>query len=159
MSYPLRLTSLTPREAVADALYRVCIGLDRNDAPLFDSAWAGEDVYLAVHDGEDRIFKSLAEIHANGLSRVGPMDTTHIASNVRVELQDGASIASLTAYVLAQHAAPGRGKIPGAPKFLVGGEVAMDLVRDQSDGLWKITKWIFDIIWRQGDISVTRGSG
>jgi hypothetical protein len=33
------------------------------------------------------------------------------------------------------------------------------LVRDQSDGPWKITKWIFDIIWRQGDISVTRGSG
>src|SRR4051794_14034791 len=45
-SYPLILSSLTPREAITDALLRCFIGIDHNDAAIFDSAFVGEDIYL-----------------------------------------------------------------------------------------------------------------
>lgn len=151
MSYPYNLSSLTPREAITDTLYRAIIAFDRNDAELLNSAFAGEDVSLS---GAGREINSLTALRTQVLAHVGPMDTMHMISNVRVEVKDGADTASLTAYALAQHCPPGRGKEPDAPKYLVGGEYAMDLVRDEADGLWKIKKWVFNIIWRQGDASV-----
>lgn len=75
-------------------------------------------------------------------------------SNIRVDVKEGADTASLVAYALAQHCPPGRGKEPDGPKYLTGGEYWIDLVRDESDGLWKIKKWVLDIVWRQGDASV-----
>ena len=42
MSPPITLPSLTPREAVADALYRCLEGLDTNDLTMFKSAWVDE---------------------------------------------------------------------------------------------------------------------
>jgi hypothetical protein len=44
------------------------------------------------------------------LEHVGPMDTTHTISNVRVSMKDGANTVSFTSLVLAQHALPGQGK-------------------------------------------------
>lgn len=87
------------------------------------------------------------------------MDTTHMISNVRVDVKDGADTASLTAYALAQHCPPGKGKELDAPKYLVGGEYWIDLVRDEGDGLWKIKKWVLDVIWRQGDASIMQRPG
>jgi SnoaL-like domain len=93
------------------------------------------------------------------LDHVGPMDTTHMISNVRVDWKDGANTASLTAYALAQHCPPERGKEPDGPKLLVAGEYRIEVVRDEGDGLWKIRKWILDVIWRQGDASVMQRPG
>ena len=73
-----------------------------------------------------------------------------MVSNVRVDVKDGANTASLTANALAQHCPPGKGKEPDAPKFLVGSEYGIDLIRDETDGLWKIKKWVLDVLWRQG---------
>jgi len=154
MSHPHTLTSLTPREAITDALYRALIGFDRNDIPIFNSAFAGEDVTFELHDGQKRIVNGLSTIRTLSLEQVGPMDTTHMISNVRVDFKDGADTASLTAYALAQHCPPGKGKEPDAPKYLVGGEYWIDLMRDEMDGQWKIKKWVLDVIWRQGDASV-----
>jgi hypothetical protein len=151
MSYPHTLTSLTTREAITDALYRAMTAFDRNDAALLDSAFAGEDISLSFAGRE---VNSLTALHTQVLAHIGPMDTTHMISNVRVEVKDGADTASLTAYSMAQHCAPGRGKEPDAPKYLVGGEYTVDLLRDETDGLWKIKKVVFDVIWKQGDASV-----
>jgi SnoaL-like domain len=154
MSYPHTLTSLTPREAIADALYRAVIAFDRNDVAIFNSAFAGEDVSLG---SEDRSITSLSDLRTLVLDHVGPMDTSHMISNIRIDHKEGEKTASLTAYALAQHCPPGRGKEPDGPKYLVAGEYSMELVRDEGDGLWKIKKWLLDVIWRQGDASVMQG--
>lgn len=99
MSYPHTLTSLTPREAITDALYRALIGFDRNDASILNSALAGEDISVG---GEGRNVNGLSALRMQILEHVGPMDTTHMISNVRVDYKDGESTASLTAYAMAQ---------------------------------------------------------
>ncbi len=80
--------------------------------------------------------------------------TTHMLSNIRIDVKDGADTASMTAYALAQHCPPGRVKEVDAPKYLIAGEYQMELVRDDRDRLWKIRKWILHVIWKQGDSSV-----
>jgi hypothetical protein len=151
MSYPLTLTSISPREAITDALYRAVIGFDRNDISMFNFAFAGEDVSFG---SPGRMMTGLTTARETVLAHVGPMDTTHMISNVRVAHKDGADTAQLKCYGLAQHCPPGRGKEPDGPKLLVAGEYDIDLVRDETDGLWKIKKWVLDVIWRQGDASV-----
>jgi len=161
MAHPHSVTSLTLREAITDALYRGVIGFDHNDVSIFNSAFAGEDVSfeLLAGEGEKTIVSGLSTIRTQVLDHVGPMDTTHMISNVRVDVKDGADTASLTAYALAQHCPPGRGKEPDGPKYLVGGEYWIDLIRDDGDGLWKIKKWVLKVIWTQGDASVMQRPG
>ncbi|KAE9370270.1 hypothetical protein N431DRAFT_442121 [Stipitochalara longipes BDJ] len=151
MPYPHVLTSLTPREAVADALSRALIAFDHNDAALLNTAFAA-DIKLSHPAGE---MNQLSDLHKL-LAHVGPMDSTHMISNLRVEVKDGADIASLTAYTLAQHSPPGRGKEPGGPKYMVAGEYAIDVVKEGKEGLWKIKSGVFTVIWGQGDASVMR---
>jgi len=153
MSYPHNLTSLTEREAVTDALYRAIIGFDTNDVSIFNSAWSGQDVTL---DLNGKVINGLDAIRTQLLDVVGPMDTTHMISNVRVDVKDGASTASLTAYALAQHCPPGMGGDPSGPKYLAGARYFIDLVKDDSDGLWKATKFVLKRVWTQGDPSVIR---
>ena len=154
MSYPHSLTSLTPREAIADALYRSLIGFDRHDIPIFESSFAGEDVSFEIHDGETRVINGLSTIRDGLLAGIGPLATTHTMSNIRIDVKDGADTASLTCTALAQHCPPGRGKELDGPKFLVGGEYRLNLIRDEIDGLWKIKKWVLDITWKEGDASI-----
>ncbi|KAK3311652.1 SnoaL-like domain-containing protein, partial [Chaetomium strumarium] len=140
MYYPQHLPSLSEREAVADALYRAAIGCDHNDAELFNSAWAGEDVSFEFHEDNDkRVMSCLSAIRKNILEIVGPMDTTHNTSMVRVNLEDGADTATLTATSTAQHCPPGMGRDPTGPKYTTGGEYSVDLIRDES-GIWRIKK-------------------
>jgi hypothetical protein len=111
MTHPISLINLSPRESITDALYRAIIGLDRNDIPSFNSTFAGEDVTMEIRPG-NRVVKSLSTIRAQSLDQVGPMGTMHTVSSVRVDVKPGAYTASLTAYALAQHCLPGRGKEP-----------------------------------------------
>jgi SnoaL-like domain len=154
MSYPITLTSLAAREAISDALYRAITGFDHNDVSIFNSAFAGEDAIMELREDETKIIRGLSAIRTEVLGPVGPMDTTHMISNMRIEVKDGANTASLTAYALEQHCPPGKGKDPNGPKYLVGAEYFIDMVRDEEDGLWKIKKWVLEVIWHQGDPSV-----
>lgn len=79
-----------------------------------------------------------------------------MTTNVRVDVKDGADTASLASLTLGQHCPPGRGKELNGPKYLVGGENTLDLVRG-GDGVWRIKKWTLDVMWRQGDDSVIYG--
>ena len=159
MSRPHSLPSLTPREAIADAVYRALLGFDRNDWEIFTSALVADDnVTLELRgagpSGESMIFTGRDQIRATLFTHIGQLDTTHMTSNMRINVAEGADTASLTCYGLAQHCPPGKGKQPDGPRFLTGGEYSVDLVRDEKDGLWKIRKFANDLIWGEGDASI-----
>lgn len=156
-TYPQTLPSLSQRDAITDALYRAAIGSDHHDAALFNSAWAGEDVSMELHDDKIRVLEGLAMIRTHVLDKVGPMDTTHNISMVRVNHQDGANTAILTATSMAQHAPAGAGRDPNGTKYTVGGEYSVDLVRDDGDGLWKMKKLVLNVVWSTGDPSLMGG--
>lgn len=149
-SLPHVLTSLTEREAITDALYRALLAFDNNDVSMFNSAFS-EDV-IVEYRGSD--INGRDAIRTQFLDVVGTMDTTHTISNVRVNVKDGASTASLTAYAQAQHCPAGKGGEPDSPKYLVASTYFVDLEKVESEGLWKIKKWAAKVIWRQGDSSV-----
>lgn len=155
MSHPHLLPGLTTKEAIADAVYRSLIGFDRNDLKIFDSSVTGEDFVFELRDGSDtRLVPSLAAVKAGIIGHVGPMDTTHMLSNIRIFHREGENTASLTAYAQAQHSPPGRGRESHGPKLMTGGEYLIDLVKSEDDETWKIKKFVLDLIWRQGDRSV-----
>ncbi|MCJ1397074.1 hypothetical protein MMC11_000266 [Xylographa trunciseda] len=154
-SFPQTLPSLSQHEAIADALYRAAIASDHHDSALFNSAWAGEEVSMEIHDGNKRVFQGLSLIRTNVLDKVGPMDTTHNISMVRVNYQGGADTASLTATSMAQHAPSGTGRDPNGTKYTVGGEYSVDLIKDEA-GVWKIKKLVLNVIWTSGDASLMR---
>lgn len=152
MAHPIALTSLTPREAITDALYRAVIGLDANDLALFESAWVqGKD---ACFDLNGTIFDGMEAICDNVFTLIGPLDTTHTISNVRVDVKEGADAAFMTAYALAQHYRVGEGNDPASKRLLSGSIYFIDLTKDSSDGLWKVKKWTMKIIWVEGDMSI-----
>jgi len=156
-SYQVALASLTAREAITDALLRCYIGIDQNDAAMFESAFAGEDINLS-HSSFPTPFTSLATLKDVLLTRIGPLDTLHMLTNVRIDYKDGEDTASMKAYALCQHAPTGRGKQPDGPKFTTGVDYAVDVVKGE-DGLWRITNAVLEVVWTQGDHSVMIGGG
>lgn len=105
------------------------------------------------------MFNGLESIRKGLLDFIGPMDTTHLISNVRVDFKDRAGEAKLGCYALAQHCLPGEGMVTDGKKYLVASEYSIDLLKDEKDGLWKIKEWIIKFIWAQGDASVLQRSG
>lgn len=154
--YAISLSSLSEREAITDALYRAVVGCDHHDEALFASAWAGEEVSMELHDDKIRVLPNLSMIRKMVLDKVGPMDTTHNVSMVRVHVEDGADTATATATSTAQHCAPGTGRDPAGIKYTVGGEYSVELVKAEA-GLWKIKKLVLNVIWTQGDASLMGG--
>ena len=155
MSHPHTLRGLTDREACTDAVYRVLLGLDHNDVSIFESAFEGEDVLLIFRGDE---IKGLSTIKTMFLDHVGPMATTHMLSNVRVDIKEGEKSASLSANGMAQHCPPGRGTEEDGPKYTTASEYFVDLVKNE-DGHWKIKTWKMDVIWTQGDQSTMQRPG
>lgn len=152
MDNPIHLSSLSPREAVADALYRCLAGLDKNDRTLFDSAWVHDDATSFEMPG--RSIVGMDALHKHMFDVVGPMDSQHMISNVRIDVKDGADTAWMSVYSQAVHYRPGEGKDPSSKHFTGGTVYYMDLVKDEKDGLWKIKKLRVDVLWFDGDRSV-----
>ncbi|CAK7227033.1 hypothetical protein SBRCBS47491_006432 [Sporothrix bragantina] len=149
------LSGLTTREAIIDAMTRVLTALDTNDVGLFDSAWAGEDVLAQIgNDDDKKVLPNLSLIRKLIFERVAAMDTTHSYTTPRVHVEEGADTAYLTAVSLAQHCPEGRGREPDGPKYLVGGNYRVDLIKDPADGVWKIKKWVIKVIWSEGDRTI-----
>lgn len=122
---------LTDREAVIDVLYRCCVSFDTNDKDLFDSTFLATGVFVINGNSSN----GLPKIHASTLKQIFSVDTSHMVSNVRVDIKDDHE-ASLTATVLSQHFAGGKG-MESDEKHLMGGTLYRgDLTRDV-DGLWK----------------------
>lgn len=153
MTLPASLHGLTTREAIIDSLYRILRGLDRNEIDLFYSA-VTDDIEVQVIGDANLSTTGLSSVKAKIFDLVAPMDSSHVISNVRVDVQEGASNATLQCYCSAQHCPPGRGQEPDGPKFLGTVDYTLELVLDQASGLWKIQKWVLDRLWLQGDPSV-----
>ncbi|MCJ1325075.1 hypothetical protein MMC10_001737 [Thelotrema lepadinum] len=150
MANPITLQSLSIREAIIDAIYRVHTALDQADLALFDSAFTPD----AVFDLSGRVLSGLDAIHDGCYNKISKLDTTHFASNIRVNVEDGDSKASLTASALGQHYREGEGDQEGTTRILAGGLYNIDLVKDDADGLWKIKYWKLKRVWSEGDWSV-----
>lgn len=149
---PITLHSISPREAVADALYRCVSGLDTNDRELFRSAWLNNDNVTFDMDG--KVTTGLDGLTNGLLAFIGPLETLHVISNVRVDLKEGSDAAYLTAYALATHYRPGEGMNPAAKALTSGSQYCIDVVKDGKDGVWKVKDWRMHIIWVDGDRSI-----
>jgi len=151
----LTLTALRPREAVADALHRCVLGLDSNNRDLFESACL-QNESMTVVAGPVTIagWTAIREFFL----RLFVLVTTHVTSNLRIELQDdGADTASMTAHALAHHVRPHDARRPEDTAYTASCLYFIDLVRDSSDGLWKIKRWEIKIQWTTGDRAVLYG--
>ena len=154
MANPIALQSLSTREAIIDVIYRFHAGFDQADRALFDSVWT-PDATLDLHG---RVLTGLDAIRAGSYDRISKLDTTHLASNIRVDVKDGSSTASMTASAMGQHFRAGEGEKEGTTQFLAGGVYHIDLVRDGKDGLWKAKYWKLNRLWNQGDMAVVTGA-
>lgn len=152
MEYSIRISPLPPREAVIDALYRAVIGLDTKDANMFESAFTRD----AVFQRDDTLLEGLEAIDKDLYRLVTKLDTHHTIGNARVDIKENGSTAYMTAYCLAQHHRQGEAMDPTKKGLLGGTTYFIDLVM-QSDGVWKIKKWVLKINWCDGDLSVVRG--
>lgn len=154
MAQPYTLTAISPREAVADALHRCILGLDTNDHDLFESACV-KDESMTVIAGTHTLqgWNVINEF----MSRVFLVVTTHFLTNIRVELKDGANTAHMTAHNIAYHVRPDDAYKPEDTAYTAGCLYFMDLVKDDTDGLWKIKKWEIRIQWTTGDRAILHG--
>ena len=147
-------TALSPREAVADALHRCILGLDSNDRDLFESACL-KDESATVVAGPNTIqgWSTISE----SMSRVFLLVTTHFITNIRVELKDVANTAFMTAHAVAYHVRPDDAFKPEDTSYTAGCLYFIDLVKDNTDGLWKMKKWEIKIQWTSGDKAILYG--
>ena len=154
MAHNINISPLTPREAVADALYRAILGLDTNDSKLFGSAWMKNGPTFERDSG---VLDGMEAINKDLFMPLSQMDTHHTIGNVRVDIKDDGSTAYMTASALAQHHRRGEGMDPTKKGLLGGTTYLIDLVKDGDDGLWKMKKWVLKINWCDGDLSVVTG--
>ena len=119
MSHSISLPSLSPREAVADALYRCIIGMDDNSPEMFKSAFVQSKETSFVL-GDNKI-EGADTINDYVFTNILPLHTTHAISNIRVDLKDGADTAYMTCHAMAQHFHAEDAFKPGAKSFLTGG--------------------------------------
>src|SRR6202012_909960 len=99
---------LTPREAASDALYRFTQALDDNDSTLLRSSVTLDAMVdrsgLSPGTGRDLPpTQGIELIDRFVLGTIGPMDTSHHVSNIRVKLDQDEKEAEVTCYVIAEH--------------------------------------------------------
>jgi SnoaL-like domain len=152
-----RLRTLRDTHDVVDALHRFAAGQDREDAPLFLSAFT-DDATLDF-TGPARRFGLEAPVMGHDAiagipAMLAPLTTTHTVTNPRVTL-DG-DRATVSALVAAQHvvtATPGR-------HLLLTNHYDADLVRVAPPGspaAWRMTHLLIRVAWHDGDPTVLFG--
>jgi hypothetical protein len=140
------------RFEIADTLHRYAFGLDHNHADSlasaltedcqFDFTPAGKKLGLdfTLLKGRDAILKGV-------LPLIGPLDTSHTASNLQIEIS-GES-ATLYAYVMSQHFMPREGPQRGTEYALLMNRYDCELVRDGRK--WRFRRITIDNAWALGD--------
>ncbi|KAI0198701.1 hypothetical protein F4808DRAFT_434811 [Astrocystis sublimbata] len=146
---------LSPREAIADALYRCFAGLDTPDQDLWESAFT-QDACCIMDDHE---IEGIEEINVKVYEPTSKLDTTHFVTNLRIHIEGNGTEARMSASTLAQHYRPGTGRQPNAPRLLAGGPYMIHLVKDAEGSLWRIKRFHMRPKWAEGDITVITGQG
>src|SRR5947208_7392776 len=140
------------RYEIADALHRFCFGLDHGDADSVASAFTEDSVFdfrpagkrlqldFPVMTGRQAILDSI-------LPLIGPLDTSHTASNLQIEISDDS--ATLSAYVMSQHFMPREGCVRGAENALLMNRYDCALAPDGQK--WRFKRITVNNVWAQGD--------
>jgi hypothetical protein len=148
--------TLTDRAEIADALYRYAAGLDFGDTALLESALTEDavvDLTAAVTKlGLDFPVLAPREVVVHALaSAVGPLDTSHSITNVRIELTG--DTATARCYAQANHYLPGEGPNPERTRHaLMMNRYTAELARDGAR--WRIRRLLIDCAWFEGDPQV-----
>ena len=140
------------RYEIADALHRYAFGLDHGDADSLASAFT-EDCIFDFRPAGRKLgieFPRLAGRQAIMdalLPLLGPLDTSHTASNLQIEISGDS--ATLYAYVMSQHFMPRQGSRPGSENALLMNRYNCELVRDGQK--WRFKRVTIDNAWAQGN--------
>jgi SnoaL-like protein len=140
------------RYEIADTLHRYAFGLDHGDADSLASVLT-EDCVLDFKPAGKKVgldFPKLTGRQAivDGLlPLLGPLDTSHTASNLQIEISGDS--ATLYAYVMAQHFMPREGSRRGSENALLMNRYDCELVRDGQK--WRFKRVTIDNAWAQGD--------
>jgi hypothetical protein len=146
----------TDRFEIADALHRYAFGLDNGDADSLASALTDDCVFDFRPAGKKLgiTFPALTgcdAIVSGVLPLIGPLDTSHSASNLQMEISG--DTATLYAYVLSQHFMPREGSRRGSEYALLMNRYDCELVRDRGgEGQkWRFKRITIDNAWALGD--------
>ncbi|KAL2836230.1 SnoaL-like domain-containing protein [Aspergillus pseudodeflectus] len=149
--------SLTPREAISDALYRCIEGVDTKNKALFDSSFT----QTATFEVNGAVSEGLAAIHANCFDIIGPKNTTHFVSNIRIHIDESGEKAAMSAYALAQHYREGEGLKGDQERLLTGNFYQLQLVREAglAEGeFWRIETFVVKSSWAEGQWGVLKAA-
>ena len=140
------------RYEIADAIHRYAFGLDHGDADSLASAFT-EDCTLDFEPAGRKLGIEFPKLTGRQaildalLPFLGPLDTTHTASNLQIEISGDA--ATLYAYVMSQHFMPREGSCRGSENALLMNRYDCELVRDGQK--WRFKRLTIDNAWMQGD--------
>ncbi|HZR78564.1 MAG TPA: nuclear transport factor 2 family protein [Chthoniobacterales bacterium] len=140
------------RYEIADALHRFAFGIDHGDADSVTSALT-EDCVLDFRPAGRKLGLDFPKLTGRKaivetlLPLLGPLDTSHTASNVQIEISDDS--ATLYAYVMAQHFMPREGCRPGSENALLMNRYDCQLIRDGEK--WRFRQIVIDNAWAQGN--------
>jgi SnoaL-like domain len=143
------------RYEIADTLHRYAFGLDHNDADSLASAFA-EDCLLDFTAAGKKLTIDFPKLTGRQaivealLPLLGPLDTSHIVSNLQIEISGDS--ATLHAYVMSQHFMPRQGPCGGSENALLMNRYDCELVRDGQK--WRFTQVTIDNAWSQGDPAI-----
>jgi len=153
------LANLIDRAAITDTLHRYAAGLDLNDADLLASSLT-EDAVVDLGPAMRRIgydFPPLAPrntVVTTLIGAVGPLDSSHSISNVRITLEGDS--ATVLAYAQAQHFKPGSGSDPAVSRHaLMMNRYTASMVRDGEQ--WRIRHLDIANAWFEGDVLMLLG--
>jgi hypothetical protein len=90
-------------------------------------------------------------IVTNMIGSVGPLDTSHMATNVTYRSADDGWV--IEAYALAQHFLPGEGPDPSRTRHVLMGNTWTFEVRDTAEGP-RVSRFTMDNRWVDGDPTV-----
>ena len=143
-------STLSDREAVADAVLRFGEGLDDGDAELLESAFT-EDAVVDMTTVGVGVMNGRAVVSKTLIANLGLMDTTHHISNVRSVIRG--DTAEATCYALAQHFRPGEGLSAEQQTYMLrGNRYRIQLVRDSD--WWRMRNLVITGIWLAGDPTI-----
>jgi hypothetical protein len=140
------------RYEIGDALHRFAFGIDHGDADSLVSALT-EDCVLDFRPAGKKLGLDFPKLDGRKaivdalIPLLGPLDTSHTASNLQIEISDDS--ATLYGYMLAQHFMPREGPRPGSENALLMNRYDCELVRDGQK--WRLKKMVIDNAWAEGN--------
>ena len=140
------------RSEIAETMYRYAFGLDHGDPDSLASALT-EDCVIDFTSAAKKlgidfsVLKGRAAILETLVPMLGPLDTSHTASNLQIEVSD--DTATLHGFMMSQHFMPGNGSRRGSDYALLMNRYDAELVRDGMR--WRFRRVTIDNAWAEGD--------